>query len=181
MRRTAPSERPSNRGVAQLGEPQTDDGRQGRDARLARGARSALGRASRKVAPGMRTKSWPCKSNSVCLGSSPRASKRVGAFGLSAGVLARRASPTTLLLGAAARAFSPDPVRLGLPAEPEPLADLRHEASHGPTLRFGCFSREPKLAWPRLSPARNRREGKPHVHRAFEVGPPGFEPGTNGL
>src|SRR5439155_19056233 len=41
----------------------------------------------------------------------------------------------------------PDPVRLGLLAEPEPLADLRHEASHGPTLRFGCFSREPKLAW----------------------------------
>src|SRR5437660_5844407 len=35
------------------------------------------------------TKRWPCKSNSVCLGSSPRAPKRVSAsFGLSAGVLA---------------------------------------------------------------------------------------------
>jgi hypothetical protein len=31
---------------------------------------------------------WPRKSNSVRLGSSPRATTRVGAFGLSAGVLA---------------------------------------------------------------------------------------------
>src|SRR6266568_1477330 len=80
-------------------------------------------------------KSWPCKSNSVCLGSSPRASKRVGglrAFGRGSG---RRASPITLLLGAVSRVFA-RPGWLGLLTEPEPLTDLRHQAGHGQTLRF---------------------------------------------
>ena len=40
---------------------------------------------------------WPCESNSVCLGSSPRALGASVACGLSAGVLASRASPTSVL------------------------------------------------------------------------------------
>ena len=83
----------------------------------------------------MPTKCWPCKSNSVCLGSSPRASKRVGAFGLSAGVLAagpvQRVYSSELPLRVFAR-----PGWLGLLTEPEPLTDLRHQAGHGQTLRF---------------------------------------------
>src|SRR5437762_3901569 len=33
-----------------------------------------------KIDSAVPTKYWPCKSNSVCLGSSPRAQNRVGAF-----------------------------------------------------------------------------------------------------
>ena len=40
---------------------------------------------------------WPCESNSVCLGSAPRAPGASVAYGLSAGVLASRASPTSVL------------------------------------------------------------------------------------
>ncbi len=91
-------------------------------------------RGSIQAAQAVPTKCWPCKSNSVCLGSSPRASKRVGglrAFGRGSG---RRANPTTLLLGAASARFRPTGW-LGLLTEPEPLTDLRHKAGHGETLR----------------------------------------------
>jgi hypothetical protein len=38
------------------------------------------GASGRKCVQAVPTKCWPCKSNSVCLGSSPRAQNRVGAF-----------------------------------------------------------------------------------------------------
>jgi hypothetical protein len=42
------------------------------------------------------------------------------------------------------RAFLPDPVSLGLLVEPKPLANLRHEAGHAPTLRLRT-ARRPAL------------------------------------
>jgi hypothetical protein len=114
------------------------------------------------------TKSWPCKSNSVCLSSSPRAQNRVGAFWASTGVLA--AGPVKRVYSAepSPAHFRPNPVRLGLLAEPEPLADHRHEAGHGPTLhllRLRRASAAPHSAAPlRLQP-RHRS------HAAAGLGP----------
>src|SRR6266699_5314448 len=98
----------------------------------------APGRSARRPRPlssktraAVLTECWPCKSNSA----SPRliascAEPRWRLLGFRPGS-GRRASPATLLLETASRAFSPDPVRLGFLAEPEPLADLGHEAAHG--------------------------------------------------
>ena len=49
------------------------------------------------ILTGSTTECWPCESNSVRLGSSPRALRALAAFGLSAGVLASRASSASLL------------------------------------------------------------------------------------
>jgi hypothetical protein len=101
------------------------------------------------------TKCWPCKSNSVSLGSSPRAPEPRGRpSGLQAGSGRRARSPSLPPLSRLPRAFLPDPVRLGLLVEPEPLADVRHEAGHGATL---CPSPETRLAIGSRSHGRNRR------------------------
>jgi hypothetical protein len=60
----------------------------GRPRRERRGGADSLGpklanledASGRKCVQAVPTKCWPCKSNSVCLGSSPRAQNRVGAF-----------------------------------------------------------------------------------------------------
>jgi hypothetical protein len=64
-------------------------------------------RANRITPLGSTEEYWPCKSNSVCLGSSPRAPARVGglrAFGRGPG---RRASPASLLLFPPCRVAGP--------------------------------------------------------------------------
>jgi hypothetical protein len=74
--------------------------------------------------------------------------------GLQAGSGRRARSPSLPPLSRLPRAFLPDPVRLGLLVEPEPLADVRHEAGHGATL---CPSPETRLAIGSRSHGRNRR------------------------
>jgi hypothetical protein len=60
----------------------------------------------------------------------------------------RRASQASLLLGAAHRVFCSDPLRLGLVAEPEPLADLRHQSCHrAHSTPFGSRLRAPVSAY----------------------------------
>ena len=52
----------------------------------------------RPALPGVSpVKSWPCAADSVCLGPSSRARRALMSFGASAGILARRASSTSVL------------------------------------------------------------------------------------
>jgi hypothetical protein len=75
-------------------------------------------------APGVPQECWPCKSNSVCLGSSPRAQNRVGAFWAFNRVLAA---------GPVQQAYSSEPPRAegGVELQPWPASWRRSASGSG--------------------------------------------------